>query len=36
MPQSTFFHDFHVKLRFPDYFGKNWSALNDCLCYLDD
>jgi len=30
------FKDYSAKLYFPDYFGKNWDAFNDCLCSLDD
>ncbi len=27
-------HELSKKLRFPDYFGKNWDALYDCLTDL--
>ena len=30
------FNDYSAKLHFPDYFGENWEAFNDCLCSLDD
>jgi RNAse (barnase) inhibitor barstar len=30
------FQEFCEKLHFPDYFGENWDAFNDCLCSLDD
>ncbi len=27
--------EFALKMRFPDYFGRNWDALRDCLGDLD-
>lgn len=32
---SDMFEQISDKLNFPDYFGKNLDALNDCLCDLD-
>jgi RNAse (barnase) inhibitor barstar len=29
--KATFLATFARELRFPDYFGHNWDALNDCL-----
>ena len=29
-------NDFQKRLCFPEYFGKNWDALYDCLLSLDD
>ncbi|MDR2890723.1 MAG: barstar family protein [Alistipes sp.] len=31
---SNLFEQLKAELKFPDYFGNNWDALNDCLSYL--
>jgi RNAse (barnase) inhibitor barstar len=33
--QAELFQEFKVKLQFPDYFGSNWNALDECLADLD-
>jgi len=32
--KSELLHEFSRVLLFPEYFGNNWDALNDCLCDL--
>ena len=32
--EKELFSEFAKKLLFPDYFGNNWNALNDCLANL--
>jgi RNAse (barnase) inhibitor barstar len=32
---SDFLNEISSKMQFPDYFGKNFNALNDCLSDLD-
>ena len=34
--KKTLFKYFSIVLNFPDYFGNNWSAFNDCIASLDD
>ena len=33
--QSGLFEEFSASLQFPDYFGSNWNALDECLADLD-
>lgn len=33
--QVELFQEFKVKLQFPEYFGANWNALDECLADLD-
>ncbi|MER8012383.1 barstar family protein [Streptomyces sp. NPDC094149] len=33
--QASLFGEFQEKLQFPEYFGKNWNALDECLADLD-
>ncbi|XGV98390.1 MAG: barstar family protein [Leptolyngbya sp. BL-A-14] len=33
--KSEFLHAIASAMSFPDYFGKNWDALDDCLTDLD-
>ncbi|MEW2120018.1 barstar family protein [Streptomyces sp. NPDC005474] len=33
--QAELFQEFKVKLQFPEYFGANWNALDECLADLD-
>jgi RNAse (barnase) inhibitor barstar len=32
---DDFYDELAAALQFPDYFGQNWDAVNDCLCDLD-
>ena len=32
---DDFYHEMSTALRFPDYFGYNWAAFDECLCDLD-
>lgn len=34
--RAAIMEQFAANLRFPDYFGKNWDALGDCLTDLPD
>jgi len=33
--KQSFFTEFAVKMKFPDYFGYNWDAFNDCITDLE-
>lgn len=33
--KETFLNEVALSLQFPDYFGKNWDALQDCLTDLE-
>jgi RNAse (barnase) inhibitor barstar len=33
--QASLFREFKIKLKFPEYFGENWNALDECLADLD-
>jgi RNAse (barnase) inhibitor barstar len=33
--KAALFNTFSAKLQFPDYFGNNWDAFNDCLTDLE-
>lgn len=33
--KNELFNELRKKLIFPDYFGNNWDALNDCMNSLD-
>ncbi len=32
--ESTLVDSIAISLRFPDYFGQNWDAVDECLCDL--
>lgn len=32
--EESLHNEFSTKLNFPDYYGKNWDALNDCISDL--
>ncbi|MFC9312754.1 barstar family protein [Streptomyces nigra] len=32
--QASLFQEFKIKLQFPEYFGGNWNALDECLADL--
>ena len=33
--EDSMYDAFTTQLQFPDYFGRNFAALNDCLCDLE-
>jgi RNAse (barnase) inhibitor barstar len=36
LPEGELFDALAAALRFPDYFGKNWDAVADCMTELEE
>lgn len=36
LPEGELFDALAAALRFPDYFGKNWDAVADCLTEIEE
>ena len=33
--EDDFFREISASFQFPDYFGENWAALDECICDLE-
>jgi len=33
--EESFFREISASFQFPNYFGENWNALDDCICDLE-